>query len=151
MKLKISETKENGIELYIVRDENNDRVYVMRERYLFFKKEIQLYDAHKKYIAESLMPFNAKKCTFKEHNKVIEEMHLISNKIKNKYELDKSKWQLEIDITFTEYKIYDDKQELIAEVRYDLPERAWFVDIKKSKDISLTMLILLSVISISRG
>jgi hypothetical protein len=78
-------------------------------------------------------------------------MHLISNKIKNKYELDKSKWQLEIDITFTEYKIYDDKQDLIAEVRYDLPERAWFVDIKKSKDINLTMLILLSVISISRG
>ena len=72
MKLKISVTKEQGIELYIVRNETNDRVYVMRERHLFFKKELQLYDAHKKYIAEILVPFGKKKYTFKENDRVID-------------------------------------------------------------------------------
>lgn len=151
MKLKISETKEQGLELYIARNENNDRVYVMRERYLFFKKELQLYDAHKKYIAEVLAPFGKKKFIFKEKDKVIDEMNLVSKTIKHQYQLAQSKWTLNVDITFTEYTICDENNEIIAEVKFNLPDTAWLIDIKKTKNVTLTMLLLLSVVSISRG
>ena len=106
MKLKISAIKEQGLEIYITRNESNDRAYVMRERYLFFKKELQLYDAHKKYIAEALTTFRGRKYIFKEHDKIIDEMHLVSTKLKNQYQLLQSKWSLDVDITFTEYTLF---------------------------------------------
>lgn len=151
MKLKISVTKEQGLELYITRDEKNDRLYVMRERYLFLKKELQLYDAHKKYIAEIIVPFGKKKYTFKEHENVIDEMHKVSNAGKIQYHLSQNKWILDVDITFTEYTIYDENNEIIAEVKYNLPDRAWLININKTKNITLTMLLLLAIVSISQN
>ena len=151
MKLKISVTKERGIELYIVRNETNDRVYVMRERPLFFKKELQLYDAHKKYLAEVLVPFGKKKYTFKENDKVIDELQKVLNTNKIKYQLLESKWTIDVDITYTDYTITDENSEVIAEVKYNLPDRAWLVDIKKNKNIILTMLLLLSIVTISQN
>lgn len=151
MQLKISVTKERGIELYITRDENNDRLYVMRERNLFFKKELQLYDAHKKFLAEVLVPFNKKKYTFKANDKIIDEMYLISKGIKTQYQLSQSKWILEVDITFTEYTIYDENHENIAEVTFNLPDRAWLINVNKTKDLTLMMLILLTIVSISQN
>ena len=151
MNLKISVTKEQGLELYIVRNETNDRVYVMRERYLFFKKELQLYDAHKKYIAEILVPFGKKKYTFKEKDKVIDEMQKVLNTNRTHYKLAESKWTLDVDITYTDYTISDENNEVIAEVKYNLPDRAWLVNINKTKNITLTMLLLLSIVSISQN
>lgn len=151
MKLKISVTKEQGIELYIVRNETNDRVYVMRERHLFFKKELQLYDAHKKYIAEILVPFGKKKYTFKENDRVIDEMQKVLNTNRTQYQLSESKWTLDVDITYTDYTISDENNEVIAEVKYNLPDRAWLVNINKTKNITLTMLLLLSIVSISQN
>lgn len=152
MKLKISVTKEGGLELYITRNETNDRIYVMRERYLFLKKELQLYDAHKKYIAEIVTPmFGAKKLTFKENDRVIDELNLISKKIKREYQLEQNKWRIEVDVTFTEYNIYDENNEIIAEVKFNLPERTWLIDVKKTKDVTLLMLLILSVVSISQS
>lgn len=151
MKLKISVTKEQGIELYIVRNETNDRVYVMRERLLFFKKELQLYDAHKKYIAEILVPFGKKKYTFKENDRVIDEMQKVLNTNRTQYQLSESKWTLDVDITYTDYTISDENNEVIAEVKYNLPDRAWLVNINKTKNITLTMLLLLSIVSISQN
>ena len=151
MKLKISVTKEQGIELYIVRNETNDRVYVMRERLLFFKKELQLYDAHKKYIAEILVPFGKKKYTFKENDRVIDEMKKVLNTNRTQYQLSESKWTLDVDITYTDYTISDENNEVIAEVKYNLPDRAWLVNINKTKNITLTMLLLLSIVSISQN
>lgn len=151
MKLKISVTKEQGIELYIVRNETNDRVYVMRERLLFFKKELQLYDAHKKYIAEILVPFGKKKYTFKENDRVIDEMQKVLSTNRTQYQLSESKWTLDVDITYTDYTISDENNEVIAEVKYNLPDRAWLVNINKTKNITLTMLLLLSIVSISQN
>lgn len=152
MKLKISVTKEGGLELYITRNETNDRIYVMRERYLFLKKELQLYDAHKKYIAEIVTPlFGTKKLTFKENDRVIDELNLISKKIKREYQLEQNKWRIEVDVTFTEYNIYDENNEIIAEVKFNLPERTWLIDVKKTKDVTLLMLLILSVVSISQS
>ena len=151
MNLKISVTKEQGLELYIVRNETNDRGYVMRERYLFFKKELQLYDAHKKYIAEILVPFGKKKYTFKENDKVIDEMQKVLNTNRTQYKLAESKWTLDVDITYTDYTISDENNEVIAEVKYNLPDRAWLVNINKTKNITLTMLLLLSIVSISQN
>lgn len=152
MKLKISVTKEGGLELYITRNETNDRIYVMRERYLFLKKELQLYDAHKKYIAEIVTSlFGAKKLTFKENDRVIDELNLISKKIKREYQLEQNKWRIEVDVTFTEYNIYDENNEIIAEVKFNLPERTWLIDVKKTKNVTLLMLLILSVVSISQS
>lgn len=151
MKLKISVTKEQGIELYIVRNETNDRVYVMRERLLFFKKELQLYDAHKKYIAEILVPFGKKKYTFKENDRVIDEMQKVLSTNRTQYQLSESKWTLDVDITYTDYTISDENNEVIAEVKYNLPDRTWLVNINKTKNITLTMLLLLSIVSISQN
>ena len=151
MKLKISVTKEQGIELYIVRNETNDRVYVMRETHPFFKKELQLYDAHKKYIAEILVPFGKKKYTFKENDRVIDEMKKVLNTNRTQYQLSESKWTLDVDITYTDYTISDENNEVIAEVKYNLPDRAWLVNINKTKNITLTMLLLLSIVSISQN
>ena len=152
MKLKISLTKEGGLELYLVRNEVNDRIYVMRERYVFLKKELQLYDAHKKYIAEIITPiFNSKKLTFKEHDKVIDELVLTSKQIKREYQLEQNKWRIEVDVTFTEYNIYDENNELIAETKFNLPDRTWLIDVKKTKNPTLLMLMLLSVVAISQS
>lgn len=152
MKLKISVTKEGGLELYITRNESNDRIYVMRERYLFLKKELQLYDGHKKYIAEIITPiFSAKKLTFKEHDRVIDELVLISKQIKREYQLEQNKWRIEVDVTFTEYNIYDENNELIAETKFNLPDRTWLIDVKKTKNPTLLMLMLLSVVAISQS
>lgn len=151
MKLKISVTKERGIELYITRNENNDRVYVMRERFLFFKKELQLYDAHKKFLAEVIVPFNGKRFTFKQQGKVIDELRLVSKNIKQQYQLTKTKWMLEVDVTFTEYTIYDENHEIIAEVNFNLLDRFWLINIHKTKNVTLLMLLLLTVVSISQS
>lgn len=152
MKLKISVTKEGGLELYITRNETNDRIYVMRERYLFLKKELQLYDAHKRYIAEiATSMFGAKKFIFKEHDRVIDELNLVSKKIKSEYQLEQNKWRIEVDLTFTEYTIFDENNEVVADVKFNLPDRMWLIDIKKTKNVTLLMLLLLSIVSISQS
>ena len=56
-----------------------------------------------------------------------------------------------MDITFTEYSIHDENNQVLAEIRYNLPDNSWLIDIKTIKDITLIMLMIITVISISQN
>ena len=69
-------------------------------------------------------------------------------KTPRQYKLSNHNWILNMDITFTEYSIHDENNQVLAEIRYNLPDNSWLIDIKTIKDITLIMLIIITVISI---
>ena len=139
------------MKLKISRDEKTDRVYVIGEKIGIIKRKYELYDGRKNFIARITSDFSRKKYKFLENDIVIDELDLVPLKTPRQYKLSNHNWILNMDITFTEYSIHDENNQVLAEIRYNLPDNSWLIDIKTIKDITLIMLMIITVISISQN
>lgn len=151
MQLKVTKINKNKETAYQVRDENNTLIYIINNLKKIFGHKLALLDINKNNLCQ-VKASTVKKFTFTEKNKPTDIMS-ISKKTSPTidYHLEKNNWKIEVNITYTDFNIYDETTKKIAYVNYNLPDNSWIVNINDKTKINLTMSILMAIMIISQN
>lgn len=149
MQIRIAKINKQGIEAYQIRDENNKLVYIVKKVHKLFTSKYELLEVDNKTIGEIICS-GTKKYKLLENKKFLDELIVVEKTPLIKYQLKQKKWNLKVDITFTEYNLYDENNKKVAYIKFDLPNTKWIANIDDIKNLKLVLMIITSIIYMSQ-
>lgn len=150
MQIIVTKINNSRKEIYQANSIDNNQAYTIRNNAKLFGHKYEIFDS-KNNLLGKIKKHSSKKYELMDNTKVLDQVTKIQDIPKTKYQLVNSNWTIDVDITFTEYTIYDEVNNKLAFIKYNLPEESWELTTNDDKNLELLLLLLLTVISISKS
>lgn len=149
--MQIIIAKSNNLEKQIYNATTSDnKIYKIKNNAKIFGHKYEIIDSTDKSIG-MIKKISSRKYLLIDNKMEIDQLIRIQNAPTKKYQLIDSNWIIDVDITYTDYIIYDENNKKVASIKYNLPEESWEYNIDDEKNLKLLLLLLLVVMSISKS